>query len=138
MMHESTGPLRSRHQGRELADWEWRQDQINLVGAIEERDLRLRYISTFISVAVPGINFNTTFIPILDSHEAIADKVVVRYARRLASTESTAQLPDLIAQAKDSITRLRQQVSRSRQKIDYKMKLFGSGGTSSARAKYLF
>lgn len=138
VMEESTGPLRSRRQVQALGEWEWRTDQINFIGSIENRDLRLRYISTFVSVAAPGINFATTFIPILDSTEAVADKIVLRYGRRNASTESQALIQDLIAQANTSMTRLRQQVTRSRQKIDFKVKLFGGGVMADAKSRFLF
>jgi hypothetical protein len=126
-MRESTGPLRSRRQTREIGEWEFRGDAIWMPGSIELRDIRLRYFANFVSVAAPNIDFHHTFVPILDSAEAIADKIVVRYARRLASTESTAQLPDLISQANTSGLRLRQQVTRSRQHIDFRTPLFNGG-----------
>jgi hypothetical protein len=138
-MHESSGPLRSRRQVQHIGEWEWRADAIWMPGSIEPRDIRIRYISTFVSVAAVGIDFKNTFIPILDSAEAVADKIVLRYGRRNASTESQALIPDLITQANTSMTRLRQQVTRSRQRIDYQVKKFSGGsGTSNARSQYLF
>jgi hypothetical protein len=126
-MEEATGPLRSRHQGREPGEWEWRQNQINVCGSIEPRDYRLRYLSTMVSISSPGIDFTNTFIPILDAHEAIADRIVLRYSRRLSSTEAAALLPDIKDQAAQSIFKLRQQVTRQRQHIDFKQKLFNGG-----------
>jgi hypothetical protein len=126
-MDESTGGLRSRHQGRELREWEWRQNQINFVGSIEPRDIRIRYYSTYVSISAPNIDFHNTFIPILDSHEAIADRIILRYSRRLSSTESAALLPDIKDQAAQSIFKLRQQVTRQRQHIDFLQKLFKGG-----------
>ncbi|MFP5230774.1 MAG: hypothetical protein ACLGXA_24420 [Acidobacteriota bacterium] len=135
---ESTGPLRSRYQSIPPGQWEWRQDGIWMNGSIVPIDARLRYISTFVDLAAPNIDWSNTFVPIMDSQEAIADKIALRYQRRQIafSPELAEVIPDLIAQAKRSTLALAQQVTRTRQKIDFQIKPFG--GPRAARANYLF
>lgn len=136
---QATGPLRSRYQSILPGQWEWRQDGIWLNGSIVSIDARLRYISTFVNLASPNIDWTNTFVPILDSQEAIADKIVLRYQRRQMafSPDLAAVIPDLITQADRSMLRLRQQVTRTRQKINFQIRPFG-GGARAARANYLF
>jgi hypothetical protein len=89
-------------------------------------------------LAAPNIDWTNTFVPIMDSQEAIADKIALRYSRRLASAESQALIPDLIAQAEKSICRLRQQVTRARQRIDFQVRLHGNGDGRGLRNNYLY
>ena len=135
-LSESTGPLRSAYQSVSPGQWEWRGDSIWMNGSTVPMDLRLRYISTFAPLALADVDWATTYVPILDSQEAVADKIVLRYSRRLASTESQALIPDLIAQADRSMLRLRQQTARARQKINFGVRLYG--GTARARSNFLF
>lgn len=138
-MPEAQGALRSGFQTINPGRWEYRGDAIWFNGSVVPIDLRLRYISTFVSVAAPNINWSTTYIPILDSQEAIADKIVTRYQRRQMafSPDLQAVIPDLVTQEQRSMLRLKQQVARSRQKIDFRMRAFG-GGTRAGRSQYLF
>ena len=135
-MRESTGALRSRLQVQWLGEWEWRTDGIWMPGATLPRDVRLRYISTYPDLAFPNVNFNTTYVPILDSQDAIADKISVVYARRLGGTA----LADAMMAAKASIFKLKQRITRDRQKIDYQRKPYGGGNTQSggALSQWLF
>lgn len=123
-MRESTGPLQPRNQIYALQDWEWRGNAIWFNGAIQSRDVRIRYIAALASLAASSVDWSQTFIPIPDCHEAVADKIAVRYGRRLGS----AQLPDLVTQADRSMLRLRQTVTRARQRIDNRRPMYSSGG----------
>ena len=140
-MTNSKGPLPPTNQTQWLGAWEYRGDAIWMPGATTSRDIRLRYISRFVDVAVLNQLWTNLFVPILDSEEAIADKIVLRYSRRLASTESQALIPDLIQQADRSIHRLAQRVAKSRQKIDYQWKSYLDDNKDSTRigaGAYLF
>jgi hypothetical protein len=53
-------------------------------GALTETDLRLRARITFPLPKGPNINFATTYVPILDSRNAIVAKMLILYARRFA------------------------------------------------------
>ena len=116
MMRQSTGALPPRQQVQVLGEWEWRSDGIWMNGATQLRDIRLRYIFTFADLVSSTINWDTTYVPVLDSQEAIADKIAVLYTARLGG----AALADAKMSAKESIFKLRQQITRDRQIIDYR------------------
>lgn len=140
-MKEALEPLPPTNQVQWLGTWEWRGDAIWMPGAITSRDIRLRYISRFVDVATLNTLWTNLFVPILDSEEAVADKIALRYSRRLASAESQALIPDLITQADRSIHRLAQRVARARQKTDFQMKPYletNQGGTRIGAGAYLF
>jgi hypothetical protein len=123
-MKQSYGALRPRNQVNALVDWEWRGNAIWFNGAIQSRDIRMRYIAAIASLAAASVDWSQTFIPIADCQEAVADKIAVRYARRLGST----QVADLVQQADRSMLRLRQTVVRARQIIDNRRPLFSGDG----------
>lgn len=139
-LKEAPGALSSIHQTvSHGGEWEWRGNSIYLHGSLLPMDYRIRYLATFIDLAAMGVSFPNTSIPISDCAETVADKIVLRYSRRLGSTESQNMIADLIQQSDRSTTRLRQQVCRSQQRISYLMKPFGGGGTALGRAQqYLF
>lgn len=137
LMSEVPGGLPSYNQGSYFGRWEWRTDSIWMNGATLSRDIRLRYICTFADLAAPGIDWTQTYVPIMDSQEAIADKVAVRQAARLGGTA----LADAQLTAKGSIFKLRQQITRDRQKIDYRRPLFSGGAScsgASGASQYLY
>lgn len=128
LMRQSIGALAPRNQTYALADWEWRTDGIWLNGSTQSRDIRLRYIATFADLAAPGIDWTNTFVPILDSQEAIADKIAARYTARLGG----AQQDYAIQRADRSILRLRQQITRARQMISFERPAYGNGAADMA------
>lgn len=74
-------------QGLLMYGWEMRQGMLWLSGATSQIDLRLRCRITypdFGSKAASQINFSTAYVPILDSKNAIAAKMLVQYAERFA------------------------------------------------------
>lgn len=131
-MKQAEGSLSSRNQTFSLGDWEYRADGIWMNGSTGSRDIRLRYIAMLPTVILPSptIDWTNTFVPITDSQEAIADKISVRYARRLGGDT----LADAEQQAKSSISALRQQVTRIRQMISYTRPSYGAGAAGSPAA----
>lgn len=125
-MRQSSGALRPRNQVNALVDWEWRGNAVWFNGAILSRDVRMRYVGSLASLAAPSIDWSQTFIPIPDCQEAVADKIAVRYARRLGST----QTGELTTQADRSMLRLRQTVVRARQRIDNRRPLYSGDGNN--------
>jgi len=123
-MRQSTGPLQPRNQVFALRDWEFRGNAVWFNGAIQSRDVRMRYIGSLASLAAPSIDWSMTFVPIPDCQEAVADKIAVRYGRRLGS----AQIQDLVTQADRSMLRLRQTVVRARQRIDNRRPMYSGDG----------
>lgn len=74
-------------QGQLMYGWEMRQGILWLNGATSEIDLRLRCRITFpefLSKAASIINFSTAYVPLLDSKNAIAAKMLIQYAERFA------------------------------------------------------
>lgn len=128
LMKQSTGALTPRNQGHRLGEWEWRGDAIWFNGATQLRDLRIRYICTFADLASSAIDWNLTYVPVMDSQEAIADKIVLRYAARLGS----GSLDYAQQKAAQSILRLKQQVTRDRQMIDFTTPSYGGGRAGAA------
>lgn len=123
-MRQSTGALRPRNQINALHDWEWRGNAIWFNGAILSRDVRIRYVGSLASLAASSIDWSQTFVPIPDCQEAVADKIAVRYARRLGSPQGQ----ELTQQADRSMLRLRQTVVRARQRIDNRRPMFSGDG----------
>lgn len=114
-MDQPQSGLPSRPQYTVLAQWEWRQDQINFVGSTQTNDVRLRYYCTLPQFFSPTLDFNSTFVPVLDSLDAIALKTAVKYARMLGSSG----LPDLIGEAKEQMYQLKNQYTRRMQSQEF-------------------
>jgi hypothetical protein len=134
-MKQSAGALAPRQQVEVLGNWEWRTDGIWMNGSTQYRDIRLRYIMTFADLAAPSINWSTTYVPVLDSQDAIADKIAVLYSARLGG----AALADARMDAKQSIFKLRQQITRDRQMIDYTRPPYGGQyGLAGNPATFLY
>jgi len=125
-MRQSSGSLRPRNQVNALIDWEWRGNSIWFNGAVQSRDVRIRYIGSLASLSASSIDWSATYVPIPDCQEAVADKIAVRYARRLGSP----QVQDLTQQADRSMLRLRQTVVRARQRINNLRPEFNGGGNN--------
>ena len=72
-------------QGVYMGCWEMRQGQIWMPGCTSQVDLRLRARIGFPAPPYsPTLNFSTTYVPILDSRNAIVSKMRVQYALRFA------------------------------------------------------
>jgi hypothetical protein len=123
MSHAQEG-LPSRPQYPTLGEWEWRTDQIWFVGSTQMRDIRLRYYCALPQFFSPALDLSTTFVPVLDSFDAIALKTVVKYARMLESPG----LPELIAEAKEQMFQLKNQYTRRTQAQDYLRVPYGHSG----------
>jgi hypothetical protein len=123
MRQEESG-MGSRPQQPTLINWEWRNDNIWFVGSTEHRDVRLRYYCSLPQFFSPTLDFSSTFVPVLDSLDAIAYKGAVLYARMLG----TPSLPDLITEAKEQMFQLKNQFVRRTQSTDYRRIPYGNSG----------
>lgn len=121
-MRQATEGLSSSWQGMAFGEWEWREDGIYMRGALTTRDLRVRYLGTLVDLYTPGVNLATTYIPIKNCKNALADKIVVRLAGRI----SPERLVDATAKAKDSLFSLRNELVRQKQGIEYQPQAFGT------------
>lgn len=107
--------LPSVFQGQMYGLWEWRNDNIWMVGALSTRDLRLRYWCSLPQFFSPTLDFAATYVPIIDCTDAVAYKTAVKYATMLASPN----LKDLKEDAKEQMFQLKQQHVRRAQGVEY-------------------
>jgi len=111
-------------QGLLMYGYEMREGMLWMNGCMSEIDLRIRCRITFppfLSRAAEAIDFSTAYVPILDSLNAIAAKMLVLYARRFA--------PEQLPVAKDAeqtyMGKLRLESIRERQSEENQRAAFG-------------
>jgi hypothetical protein len=114
-MTQSTFGLPPRPQVQWLSEWEWRNNNINFVGALQNRDIRMRYYCSLPTFFSATLDFSTTYIPILDCTDAVAYKTAVKYARMLGSPG----LADLAAEAKEQMFQLKNANTRRMQSENF-------------------
>lgn len=123
MMQPQFG-LPSRFQGPRFLEWEWRNDNIWMVGSTQTNDLRLRYWSALPQFFSQTLNFNSTYVPIIDCVDAVAYKTAAKYAGMLG-------MPGAELLKTESIEQMRQlklsQVRRA-QSINYARPPYGNDG----------
>ncbi len=108
--------LPSRNQTFALGEWEWRQDQLNFVGALCPITIRMRYLAA-LTQFTSADNFSTTQIPLMDCEEAVAYKTAAKIGKALSGVvPSTA---DLAESAKDAMFQLKNAIARRAQAIEY-------------------
>ena len=126
--------LSSYHQGPCLREWEWRNSNINFHGATQMRDIRMRYFGSLPQFFSSTLNFNTTYVPVLDSTDALAYLTAVKYARMLGSPS----LADLMAESKNQLFQLKNATVRRMQSIDFARRPYGnSSGDLNNEASFL-
>lgn len=133
-MQEAPFGISGTQQGSSFGVWEARQGAIWMPGAVTQRDLRIRgtmLFANFVNIA-DSLDFENTFFPVMDSANAVVDKMLVLYARRFA--------PDQYMTAKDaaaeSLGDLKQEIVRRKQTIEFSRQDFG-GDISSSLANQL-
>jgi len=94
-MEAPSGGLESAMQGPYLKQWEWRNNRLNFRGATQPVDIRIRYYCSLPQFFSSTMDFESTYIPVLDCTDAVAYKTAVKYARMLGSPG----LADLAAEA---------------------------------------
>lgn len=115
------------YQGIAMGAYEMREGMIWMQGATQQVDLiircRIGYPSTYNS---RNLDFDTTYIPIQSCADAVAAKMLVRYATRFA--------PDQYAAAKDmentEMGKVKLEVVRDLQKNENERAAFGEEATS--------
>lgn len=119
-MREVPGSLGSCIQNQYLTQWEWRTDAIWMNGATIPYDLRLRYEVIYQNLVSMNIDWNYTYVPVMNCQELLAWKVAVLYASRLGG----GNLANAMLQEKSARLKLQQQTIRNRQNIDYRTPLY--------------
>lgn len=109
-------------QGQSMGMWEMRQGQIWMPGCLTVRDLRLRARINFPNLLYsPGLNFTTTYVPILDSKNAIVAKMLIPYAKRFAPEQYQMCVMD----EKRLMSKLQLEVVRAMQNVENQRAGFG-------------
>ena len=122
--------LTSRNQTFCLGEWEWRQGQLNFVGALCPITIRLRYLAALTTFTSP-LDFSTTQIPILDCQEAVAYKTAAKIGKPLSGVgPSTA---DLAQSAKDAMQDLKNAIARRMQTIEFRREPYTAGHSGGDR-----
>lgn len=114
--------LPSTMQGPTLGLWEWRNDNIWMVGSTETRDVRLRYWATLPQFFSDTLDFASTFVPIIDCTDAVAYKTAWKYAQMLGSPG----LAELKESAKEAMFQLKNGTIRRQQSQEYQRIPYGS------------
>lgn len=127
--HHYPAGIPGGRQGLFMSGWEMRQGTLWLSGATSQIDLRLRCRITypeFGSKAASTINFSTTYVPLLDSKNAIAAKMLQLYAERFAPELSP------IADKREAryMGKLRLESVRERQSAENERAEFGAQATA--------
>lgn len=131
MSQEQSG-LPSRPQQPTLCEWEWRNDSIWMVGSTNTVDIRMRYWCSLPQFFSPTLDFNSTFVPILDCTDAVAYKTAVKYALMLGSPG----LAELRSEAKEQMFQLKNANVRRSQSRDFQRMPYGSYGSSDTNNSF--
>lgn len=115
--------LPSRVPGGNLDIYEWRQDSLNFVGAINPIDLRLKYEASIPPIGTAA-DLTKVAIPLRDAHEALAFTVIYYYGFARGS--------ELRAEARknadEAIAKVVNRYVRKDQRIAYRSGGFRAGG----------
>jgi hypothetical protein len=111
-MEERPDGLPSQTQNSRLGIWEWRQDALNMLGAVQSNDIRLRYVGT--QAAFATINDTLYY---RGANGPIAYKTVSGYlisknpeAAQMAASEATLRLGQLTT--RNARMKQREQITR--------------------------
>lgn len=113
--------LEPRQQVSTMRVYDWRGNAMWMPGALQSVDLRLRCKITLPDILGNNLNFTTTYVPILDSQDAIVDRMLLLYARRFAPE----RMADAAAASAESIFELRQETVRQAQRSQNRRQDFG-------------
>lgn len=124
-MNQAQFGLASRFQVTAFNDWEYRSDTIYMVGALLTNDIRLRCeVQLAGAISGAGTDFASLSVPILDCADAVAWKIVEKYAVRL----EPEFYPTAKAQADEEIKKLIERQVRQKQSVPYHRQGYGEDG----------
>lgn len=124
--------LPSRFQGPRFLEWEWRNDNIWMVGSTQINDLRLRYYCSLPQFFSQTLDFNSTFVPIIDCVDAVAYKTAAKYANMLGSPGAA----DLKAESIEQMRMLKLSLVRRAQAVNYQRPVYGDSGNGYSSGGY--
>lgn len=114
--------LPSIQQGQRQQYWEVRQGAVWMPGALQLTDIRIRCRIGFPSnYNVANLNYDTTYVPIMNCANAVVAKMCVRYARRFAPVALAGALAD----ETDQMDKLKLETVRAMQTTENQRQPFG-------------
>ncbi len=131
-IYQPQGGLGSRFQYQINGCWEWRQYRINLPGATQSSDLRIRYQAGLPPLDVPANMFATTTVNILDCDDVIANHLAYMYATARGAADTT-QVKEARDEAMDDM--INEWIRRS-QGVSYSRQPYGGGYSGDQYSGY--
>lgn len=122
--------LPSALQGAAFGLWEWRNDNVNMLGSTQMRDLRLRYWAALPQFFSQTLDFASTFVPIIDCTDAVAYKTAEKYCIMLDSPN----YDKVHAGALEQMRQLKAEHVRRAQSVDYHRIPYGSYNSNQGNA----
>jgi len=122
-MTQPQSGLQSQTQQNVFRIWEWRGDAVWLIGATQNRDIRMRY-EAYLPAFAAGVNFNQAQVMIKDSVEPMA----YRIAYMFATARGAPQAAQLELEYQKAASQIVVRYSRRDQRIQFNRKPFGNRG----------
>lgn len=120
-MHPSNSGLPSRPKINWLREWEWLNDQINMIGSTVVMDIRLRYKKFFIDPAGPR-----DVIPILRCATALAYYVVEIFSVPRGGTVTQ----DFLREREDAVKQIINNTTRKKQYGNFRRRPYSRRGST--------
>ena len=117
-------------QGPNLCMWEWRNYKIYMVGATQNKNLRLRYQFSQVPLNVPAEDFDSTTIPILDCQDSFANYIAAMYGR--AGGANPKVVDDVEAAGDAAMNDMAEEYVRRSQTVTYRRIPYGGGGSNDS------
>lgn len=121
--------LPSGFQNQWLGMWEWRGYALWFNGSLQPQDIMLRYQSGQPPINAPAASFATTPIFIVDSTDAIANKMAAIYGRRNGG--DAEGIKSCEADAETEIDEMAQEYIRRGQTVNYQRESYQGGGSNN-------
>jgi hypothetical protein len=125
-MEQSAFGLAGVQQGQRMYRWEMRQGEIFMPGCLNVTDIRIRARIGYPEFLNPAnINYDTAYVPILSSKNAIVAKMLVQYAMRFAPDNYQMA----VTEEKRQMDKLQNEVVRQMQSQENQRAQFGDQAT---------
>jgi hypothetical protein len=115
-MNQVMNGLPPRNQLDRLIEWEWRYEKIYFVGALQPRDIRIRYVALLPTFFTQGMDFETTYVPVLDCDDYVAYRTAEKVSLSMGSPQISAALD---AKATKFMFQLKNERVLNMQEADY-------------------
>ena len=126
------GSLSSGNQQQLNQMWEWRGYAVWMPGALQSFDLRIRAKISIPPILGDNIDFDTTYVPVLDCVDAVVDNMLLRYAKRFAPEN----VPNAQQASDASIFELQRQINRTLQRKEASRQEYGQEAVGSFAAAF--